>query len=154
MGIHAYAMGEGRVGLYGGSPNAEAGGTYQHASGFRIKTAVTKQFRKWNGYKFITAICNGHSPTDTSVRSGVQYSSGYVTAVAAGQSQRFYSGVGTFNWYWYYLSSPPQIPRGSRVLLELRWLICLLHRGPEFEICTKNRGSGSGGLNPTAQVWF
>jgi hypothetical protein len=23
------------------------------------------------GYKFITVICNGHSPTDTSVRSGV-----------------------------------------------------------------------------------
>ena len=30
----------------------------------------------------------------------------YVTAVAAGQSQRFYSGVGIFNWY--YLSSPPK----------------------------------------------
>jgi hypothetical protein len=34
---------------------------------------------------------------------------GYVTAVAAGQSQRLYSDVGVFNWY--YLSSPPQIPR-------------------------------------------
>jgi hypothetical protein len=33
--------------------------------------------------------------------------SGYVTAVAAGESQRFYSGVGIF--YWHYLSSPPQI---------------------------------------------
>jgi len=25
--------------------------------GFRSETAVTKPFRKWNGYKFITAIC-------------------------------------------------------------------------------------------------
>jgi hypothetical protein len=47
---------------------------------------------------------------------------GYVTAVAAGQSQRFYSGVGIFNWY--YLSSPPQIPRGSMVLLESGGLTC------------------------------
>ena len=40
--------------------------------------------------------------TQVSVRV---YSNGYVTAVAvaAGQSQRFYSGVGIFNWY--YLSS-------------------------------------------------
>ena len=65
--------------------------------GFRSETAVTKPFRKWNGYKFITAICNGHYPTDTSVRSD----NGYVTAVAVGQSQRLYSGVGIFNWYWY-----------------------------------------------------
>jgi hypothetical protein len=41
--------------------------------------------------------------------------------VAAGQSQRFYSGVGIFNWY--YLSSPPQIPRRPSVHLELRGLI-------------------------------
>ena len=46
---------------------------------------------------------------------------GYVTAVATGQSQRFYSGVGIFNWY--YLSSPPQIPRASRFDLELGGLI-------------------------------
>jgi hypothetical protein len=26
--------------------------------------------------------------------------SGYVTAVAAGQSQRFYSGAGFFSWYY------------------------------------------------------
>jgi hypothetical protein len=45
---------------------------------------------------------------------------GYVTAVAAGQSQRFYSGVGIFNWY--YLSSPPQIRRRLVVHLEWRWL--------------------------------
>ena len=36
--------------------------------------------------------------------------------MAAGQSQRFYSGVGIFNWY--YLSSPPQILRVPGVPLE------------------------------------
>jgi hypothetical protein len=41
---------------------------------------------------------------------------GYVTAVAASQSQRFYSGVEIFKWY--YLSSPPQILRFSGVHLE------------------------------------
>jgi hypothetical protein len=55
--------------------------------------------------------CKGHSPTDISVRSGA--TAMYVTAVAAGQSQRFYSGVGIFNWH--YLGSPPQI-------LLLPWL--------------------------------
>ena len=84
--------------------------------GFRSETAVTKPFRKWKGHKFLTAICNDHSPTDTSVCSGV-------TAVAAGQSQRFYSGVGIFNWY--YLSSPPQILRFPVVELETRGLILL-----------------------------
>ena len=37
--------------------------------------------------------------------------------MAAGQSKRFYSGVGIFNWY--YFSSPPQIPRRRGVDLEL-----------------------------------
>jgi hypothetical protein len=60
--------------------------------------------------------CNGHSPTDTSVRSGAQIQITiimlYATAVAAGQSQRFYSGGGILNWFnWHYLSCPPQIPR-------------------------------------------
>jgi hypothetical protein len=45
---------------------------------------------------------------------------GYVTAVAAGQSQRFYSGVEIFNFNWCYLSSPPQIPRALGVHLEWR----------------------------------
>jgi hypothetical protein len=45
---------------------------------------------------------------------------GYVTAVAVGQSQRLYSGVGIFNWY--YLSSPPQILCAPGVELELRGL--------------------------------
>jgi hypothetical protein len=44
--------------------------------------------------------------------------------MAAGQSQRFYSGVGNFNWY--YLSSPPQVLRGPRVGLERRGLIDML----------------------------
>ena len=61
-------------------------------------------------------ICNGHSPTEKSVRSGVTIMYVTAVAVAAGQIQRFYSGVGIFNWY--YLSSPPQIPRGSRFVLE------------------------------------
>jgi hypothetical protein len=41
----------------------------QPHGGFRSEIAVTRPFRKWktfNGY-----ICNGHSPTDASVRSGV-----------------------------------------------------------------------------------
>jgi hypothetical protein len=42
-------------------------------------------------------------------------------AVVAGQSQLFYSGVGIFNWY--YLSSPPQIPRFFRFDLESGGLI-------------------------------
>jgi hypothetical protein len=48
---------------------------------------------------------------------------GYVTAVAVGQSQPLYSGVGIFNFNWYYLCSPPQIPRGPAVHLERRRLI-------------------------------
>jgi hypothetical protein len=43
---------------------------------------------------------------------------GYVTAVAACQSQRLYSGVRFFNFNWYYFSSPPQIPRFPRSHLE------------------------------------
>ena len=49
------------------------------------------------------------------------YNNGNVTPVAAGQSQRFSSGVGVFNWH--YLSSPPQIPQGPGVHLELGGLI-------------------------------
>ena len=45
--------------------------------------------------------------------------------MAAGQSQRFYSGVGIFNWY--YLSSPPQIPRPPVVHLGTRGLIYALN---------------------------
>ena len=61
---------------------------------------------------YVTAI--PQRPTDKIARSDVTVI--YVTAVAAGQSQRFYSGVGIFNWY--YLSSPPQILRRPAVHLE------------------------------------
>ena len=60
------------------------------------------------------------TPTDTSVRSGV--TAMYVTAVAAGQSQRFYSGIRMSTGR--YLSSPPQIPRRSRFPLESKGLKC------------------------------
>jgi hypothetical protein len=65
---------------------------------------------------------NGYSPTptDISARSGVLHGSGYVTDVAAGQSQRFYSGVGIFNWC--HLSLPPQVLRPPVVHLESRRL--------------------------------
>jgi hypothetical protein len=59
--------------------------------------------------------------TDISQRTQVSvrvYDNGHVTAVAVGQSQRLYSGVGIFNWY--YLSSPPQNLRCPVVDLELR----------------------------------
>jgi hypothetical protein len=58
-------------------------------------------------------VCNSHSQTENA-RSGVTVVVAriiYMTAVAAGQSQRLYSGVGIF--YWCCLSSPPQIPRMS-----------------------------------------
>jgi hypothetical protein len=58
-------------------------------------------------------MCNGHSLTENCPFG----CNGYVTAVAVGQSQRLYSGVGLFNWH--YLSSPPQIPRLSRVVLDV-----------------------------------
>ena len=41
--------------------------------------------------------------------------------MAAGQSQRFYSGVGIFNWH--YLSLPPQILRVPGAPLESKGLI-------------------------------
>jgi hypothetical protein len=92
-------------------------------------------------------LCTGHSPTDTGARSGVTCS-GYVTvtAVAAGQSQRFYSGVGIFNWH--YLSSPPQMPQGPGVELEaggLKWrgfLIIWFHSyrtGPKYPVFYAHR---------------
>jgi hypothetical protein len=61
-------------------------------------------------------MCNGHSAFSNGHRClfGCNV---YVTAVAAGQSKRFYSGVGIF-YNWYYLSSPPQILLLPRVGLE------------------------------------
>ena len=57
---------------------------------------------------------------------------GYVTAVTAGKSQRFYSGVGIFSWY--YFSSPIQIPLCPGVPLESGCFICKTRR------CTTPRG--------------
>jgi hypothetical protein len=54
------------------------------------------------GLKFITAICNCHSLTGKRLFG----CGGYVTAVAVGQRQQFYSGVGIF--IWYHLSSTPR----------------------------------------------
>ena len=83
------------------TPRSRTGG-----HGGRLLRMGITTWRKGNGYhKFMTAICNGHSPTDTSVR--------WCGKVAV---NRFYSGVGIFNWY--YLSSPPQILRCSRFPLE------------------------------------
>jgi hypothetical protein len=50
-------------------------------------------FRKWGGYEFITAVCNGHSSTANGHKCpfGSRYGwGGYVpvTAVAVGKSQR------------------------------------------------------------------
>jgi hypothetical protein len=81
---------------------------------FGIET-VTVQI--YNGYMYVTAIPQRKKfPVNSPFGCN-----GYVTAVAAGQSQRFCSGVGIFNWY--YLSSPPQILRGPVVPLESGWLV-------------------------------
>ena len=39
--------------------------------GLSSETAVAKPFQKRNGYKIITAICNGHSPADKIASSGL-----------------------------------------------------------------------------------
>jgi hypothetical protein len=59
---------------------------------------------------------NGYGDYIFLVKHGQPSHNGYVTAVAVGQSQPLYSGVGIFNWY--YLSSPPQILRCRRARLE------------------------------------
>jgi hypothetical protein len=65
---------------------------------------------------------NGHFPTDKSVRSVVGCS-GYVTAVAVCQNQRFYSGLGVFNFdlNWCYLSSTPRELRERGAILNKRY---------------------------------
>ena len=45
--------------------------------------------------------------------------------MVAGQSQRFYSVVGIFNWCYLSLSSPPQIPRVPGVELETGGLVLI-----------------------------
>jgi hypothetical protein len=64
-------------------------------------------------------VCNGHSPTDKNVRSGVTVM--HVTAMAVGQRQRLYYGVRTFTGN--YLSSTPRALRGWGVELELTSLM-------------------------------
>jgi hypothetical protein len=65
--------------------------------GFRSETTVTHIHNVYMYRPFF----NGHAcPFGCSC-------SGYVTAVAVGQNQRLYSGVGIFNWL--YLSLPPQV---------------------------------------------
>jgi hypothetical protein len=95
-------------------------------AGFTSETAA-RRFQKGNGrYETVSEvkrlqIYNGYMqrpfPNGHKRPFGCN---GHVTAVTAGQSQRFYSGVGIFNWY--YPSSPPQIPRRPGVQLESEWL--------------------------------
>jgi hypothetical protein len=54
---------------------------------------------------YCNALCNGHSPTETSFRS-------VVTAMAVGQRQRLYSGVGMLTGN--YLSSTPRALRCAK----------------------------------------
>jgi hypothetical protein len=85
--------------------------------GFRIETAVTKPFSEVKRLQIYSGYMYWPFPNGHKCPFGCN---GYVTAVAAGQSQRFYSGVGIFNWY--YLSSPPQILLVPVVHLETRGL--------------------------------
>ena len=57
-----------------------------------FKKHFSKLFQKRNGYKFMTAVFNGHSQTGTGLRSGV-------TAVVVGQRQRVYSGFRMLAWF-------------------------------------------------------
>jgi hypothetical protein len=75
------------------------------------RTAVSEAellFRNFSGsetaFKFTAAACNGHSPTETSARSG-ETAMQRATAAAVGKSQPLHSGVGIFAWC--HPSSPP-----------------------------------------------
>jgi hypothetical protein len=63
--------------------------------------AVTSPFQKRSGHKYITVICNGHSATDKSTRSGVT-----VTVIkrpwplAKGKGFILVSGVRIFTGYY------------------------------------------------------
>ena len=72
--------------------------------------------------KIIAAICNGHSPTDTSV-----------AAMAASQSQRLYSGVGIFHWH-HLNAPPPQILRTPGIDLGRTGLISFGFRSPQLAV--------------------
>jgi hypothetical protein len=69
-------------------------------SSLNSKTAA-RPFQKRKGYTFIHSGCcvydNSHFHNEHKRPFGCN---GCVTAVAAGQSQRFFSGVGIFNWYY------------------------------------------------------
>jgi hypothetical protein len=79
---------------------------------FWIQVPVSLLKPPRNGYKFMTVICNAHSPTDTTFGCN-----GHVTAMAVGQRQRLYSGVRMFTGN--YLSSTPRALRVRGAKLEL-----------------------------------
>jgi hypothetical protein len=71
----------------------------------------------------VAVICNGHPPNRKKCPFGCN---GYLTAVSAGQSQQFYSGVGIF-YNWRYRRPPPgsKIPGGVQLEITPK-LICIL----------------------------
>jgi hypothetical protein len=96
-------------------PSRSSSGYLNH---FWIQVAVSEVKRPLgNRSRSEKVIFNGHSPTETSARSGVACS-GYVTAVAAGQSQRFYF------WYGNIFIIPVPLPGIS----QSRGLMCLIGR--------------------------
>jgi len=59
-----------------------------------VAVSEAKRLQIYNGY--VTAI--PQRPAGTVKVSVRVYNNGHLMAVAAGQSQRVYSGVGIFNW--------------------------------------------------------
>jgi hypothetical protein len=57
-----------------------------------LLTSVSRAVSEAKRLRFIKTTCNGHSPTDAGVRSGVTCN-GYLASVAVGKRQRLYSGV-------------------------------------------------------------
>jgi hypothetical protein len=80
-----------------------------------VKRPLRNRFGSETVKKYITVICNGHSPPGHKFPFGCN---GYVTAMAVGQGQRLYSGVRMFTGY--YLSSTPRALRFPGVYLELK----------------------------------
>ena len=62
------------------------------------------QYQKQNGYKFITVMCNDHSPTDKSARSGVNIIQ-RPWSLAKADGFILEPGVGARTLTWFYLSS-------------------------------------------------
>jgi hypothetical protein len=71
-----------------------------------VTVSEAKRLQIYNGY--VTAI--PQRPAGTVKVSVRVYNNGHLMAVAAGQSQRVYSGVGIFNWYY-----PSSTPRELRI---------------------------------------